>query len=92
MKQRTLKELDALLDPSLDISKDIEGANRYFASLINPQSFTGEDNYELRYDKDFEMNCIILAEYTRQPVKTLTVKEYFTLVQYYNKQQKAKKK
>ena len=85
MKQRTIKELDSIIDSTIDMAKENEDANRFFATLINPPSFTGDDNYELRYDKDFEQNCIVLAEYTRQPVKTLTVKEYFTLVQYYNK-------
>ncbi len=88
MKQRTLKELDALLDPSIDLTKEHADADRFFATLINPPSFTGEDNYELQYDKDFEQNCIVLSEYTRQPVKTLTVKEYFMLVQYNNKRHK----
>jgi len=88
MKQKTLKELDAILDPTLDIREDMNSAQRYFASLINPHSFTGDDNYELTYDRDFETNCIVLAEFTRQPVKTLTVKEYFSLVQYYNRKNK----
>lgn len=87
MKQRTLKELDALIDGS-DPTKDIEDANKFFATLINPPSFSGDDNYELRYDKDFEQNCIVLSEFVRQPVKTLTVKEYFTLVQFYNQKHK----
>lgn len=85
VKQRTIKDLDAILDDTIDIAREHAEADRFFATLINPPSFTGDDNYELRYDKDFEQNCIILAEYTRQPVKSLTVKEYFTLVQYYNK-------
>jgi hypothetical protein len=88
MKQRTLKELDAILNSDIDIAKERADADKFFATLINPPSFTGDDNYEVRYDKDFEQNCIILAEYTRQPVKTLTVKEYFTLVQYYNRKHK----
>lgn len=87
MKQRTIKELDALIDGT-DATEAIADANKFFATLINPPSFTGDDNYELRYDKDFEQNCIILAEFVRQPVKTLTVKEYFTLVQYYNMKHK----
>jgi hypothetical protein len=83
MKQRTLKELDALLDQDVDLVKEYSEANRFFATLFTPLSFIEDDNYELRYEKEFEQNCIVLAEYTRQPVKTLTVKEYFTLVQYY---------
>ena len=88
MKQRTMKELDAILDTDVDIEKERGDADKFFATLINPVSFTGEENFELVYEKDFETNFIILAEYTRQPVKTLTVKEYFTLVQFYRNRNK----
>ncbi len=88
MKRRTLKELEQLLDPSLDIRADMDKANRLFASMVEPQNFMGADNYEIKYDKDFELNCIILREYANQPIKTMTVREYFTLIQYHNKRVK----
>lgn len=43
---------------------------------------------EIRYENGFEQNCIILSKFINQPVKTLTTKEYFTLIQYYNEQLK----
>ena len=56
------------------------------------KNFYGKDSEELKYDKDFEMNCIFLSQYTNQSVKDATVKEYFSLMKYADdKQKKAKK-
>jgi len=90
MKNKTLKELDSILNPDLNISADLDKSDRFFATLITPQNFTGNDNFEVIYEKEFESNCIKLAEYTKQPVKTLTVKEYFSLLEYHNKKNQPK--
>jgi hypothetical protein len=68
----------------LDYYDDINAADRYFAMLIQPKSFSGKNNAELKYDKDFEKNCILLSSMANKPVKELTTKEYFALIQYYN--------
>lgn len=44
----------------------------------------GANNEELRYDKSFEKNCVILGQYYNKPVKECTTREYFTLLEYYN--------
>jgi len=72
----------------MDVSKDIREIDRYIAQFIEPKEFIGESSYELKYDRDFETNCIVLSEYANKPVKNLTVKEYFTLLQYHNKKVK----
>ena len=41
---------------------------------------------ELKYDRDFEMNCIVLGKHSNKPVKGSTTKEYFALINYVNKQ------
>lgn len=88
MKNKTLKELESLLNPELNISADLDKSDRFFATLITPQNFVGNDNFEVIYEKEFESNCIKLSEYTKQPVKTLTVKEYFSLLEYHNNKNK----
>ena len=45
---------------------------------------------ELRYDKDFEKNCIILAHLSNEPVEKASVRRYFTLLEYYNGRAKNK--
>ena len=46
------------------------------------KSFMGADNDELRYDKDFEMNCILLAPHSNIDVREVSTKTYFTLIKY----------
>jgi len=46
----------------------------------------GDQSDELKYDRDFEMNCIVLGKMSNKPVKECTVKEYFSLIRYFNKQ------
>jgi hypothetical protein len=58
--------------------------------MIRPKKLTGRNNDEIRYDQSFEQNCIILGKFINQPVKTLTTKEYFTLIRFYNEQTKTK--
>ena len=74
------------------MSKDIQEIDKYMATFIEPKEFIGASSYELKYDADFEKNCIVLSEYTNKPVKILTVKEYFTLLQYHNKKMKEAEK
>ena len=46
------------------------------------KNFYGNDSEEVKYDKDFEMNCIILTSHANKPIKECTVKEYFSLMKY----------
>jgi len=56
--------------------------------MISPKKLTGKHNDEINYEQWFDQNCIILGKFINQPVKTLTTKEYFTLIRYYNEQTK----
>jgi hypothetical protein len=88
----TISELDKIIDPEKDISDSIDKSNRFFATLIEPLSFNNESNFEIAYEKEFESNCIRLSEYSKQPIKTLTVKEYFSLLEYHNQKNPPKGK
>jgi hypothetical protein len=85
MKQRILKLLSSIIENK---EIDLESDDKYFASLIHPKRLTGRHSDEIRYEHGFENNCIILGKFINQPVKTLTTKEYFTLIGYYNAQNK----
>jgi len=85
MKSRTLKMLQSIRDPSINIEAEIESSDKYFASLIEPKTFTGKESAELRYDINFEKNCIELSQFINQPVKNVSTKEYFSLIQHYNR-------
>jgi hypothetical protein len=83
MKERSIKICQAIIE-GRDIEDEMSAADKYFATLISPKRFSGSDNEELKYDKFFEKNCIMLAGLINQPVKQLTTKEYFSLITFYN--------
>ncbi len=66
-------------DPSIKKIDD------YFAYYIKPKNFYGRQSAELKYDKSFEQNCIVLAQYSNKQVKDSTTKEYFALIDHWNK-------
>jgi hypothetical protein len=80
MREKAIKQCDAIIT---GIDEDLSAADRYFSSLITPKSFS-EGKEELRYDKNFEKNCIMLTSLSNQPVKRMSTKEYFALITYYN--------
>jgi len=71
-----------------DYSEKIEKIDSITAKSMKIKNFYGANNDELKYDKDYTRNCIILAAHTNQPVKTLTVREYFTLLNEVNSKKK----
>jgi len=52
------------------------------------KNFYGKESEELKYDKNFEQNCIVMAQHSNKPIKDLTVKEYFALIQHVNDKNK----
>ena len=90
IKKKTIKELESLM--GVDVSKDLKDIEKKLQEFVDPKEFMGAASYELKYDGDFEKNCIVLSEYANKPVKNLTTKEYFTLLQYHNRLMKERQK
>jgi hypothetical protein len=89
IKMRTLKILNGIIN-DVNTDKEIADTDKYFVSLIRPKKLTGKYTDEIRYEHGFEQNCIVLSKFINQPVKTLSTKEYFSLIQYYNIQSRKK--
>ena len=83
MKQRTIKILQGIIGDN-DTDAEIEKDDMTFSSWIRPKKLTGKFTDEIRYEQSFEDNCIVLSKFINQPVKTLTTREYFTLIRHYN--------
>jgi len=81
-KEKNLKQLESIISGKEDPS--IEKIDEYFGSMIKPKNFYGPQNEELRHDKSFEKNCILLAQYSNTDVKICTTKEYFALIEHHN--------
>lgn len=54
------------------------------------KNFYGNDSEEVKYEKEFEMNCIYLSQYINKNVKDASTREYFALMKH--AQEKAKKR
>jgi len=75
-----------MLTDDVDLTDEQDEINNYFARFVKPKDFMSDYNDEIRFEKAFELNCILLNEYANKPVKELTTKEYFSLLSYRNDQ------
>jgi len=83
MTERNMLLLDEILGK--DVEKKLKTNEDYFKSIIKPQNFRDENSIELKYDRDFEKTNNILSTHTSRDVTMMTVKEYFGLVNFIQK-------
>ena len=80
-KQKIINTLTGIIE-----GKDYEEENNKIdsrvARTIKVKNFYGRESDELKYDKDFELNCIVLSKHANKPIKECTVREYFSLIKY----------
>jgi len=74
----------------VDHSEEIEKIDAMTRQNTKVKNFYGRESEELKYENDFEAYCIILSEYANQPIKTLSVKEYFSLRKYVDEKNRRK--
>jgi len=82
-KQKLINTLQGIID-NVSYEEENRQIDHTIAKTIKIRDFTG-NNEELKYDKDFEMNCIVLGKHSVKPVKDCTTKEYFSLIKYFDK-------
>lgn len=86
-KERLIRELDNLIDPTEESKKALDDVTARLVNMIKTSDVAKD---ELRYDKEFEKNCIILSAHSNEPVERVSVRRYFTLLEYYNGRAKNK--
>ena len=84
-----MEQLEAIIDGE-DHSGEIEKIDALTRQNTKIKNFYGRESEELKYENDFEAYCIILSEYANQPIKTLSVKEYFALRKYVDEKNRRK--
>ena len=84
-------QLDAIIEGK-DYTDEIDKIDAVARRGMKIKNFYGNDSDELKYDKDFEMNCIYLAPHANQPIKSLSTKEYFALMKFVADKSKKQKK
>jgi hypothetical protein len=53
-----------------------------------PVKFTGKENAEIIYDKDFENGCLLISERLNRDAKKMSVLEYYQAFEYIKKMNK----
>jgi len=74
----------------VDHSEEIEKIDAMTRQNTKVKNFYGRESEELKYENDFETFCIALSSHANQPIKTLSVKEYFSLRKYVDDQNRRK--
>lgn len=93
LRRHTLAVLDTIINGESEERKAvIERLSLALLQYSKPQSFSGKDNAEIAYDKQFEKMCLTLSRELNCNAKKFTVMEYYTAFEYLkDKTKKAKK-
>lgn len=92
LKARAKAMLSCILDGDSDENKQrVEDLTDKILLFNKPKTFTGNDNVEIEYDKQFETMCLTISENLHTDAKKMTVMEYYNAYNYIEKQAKSRK-
>ena len=88
LKERTVILLRTIIagEATETDAKRIDEITAELITYFNPQSFSGADSVEIRYDKQFENMCLILSQNLHVDPKRFTVLEYYNAFEYVKEQ------
>lgn len=88
LKERTVILLRTIIagEATETDAKRIDEITVELITYFNPQSFSGADSVEIRYDKQFENMCLILSQNLHVDPKRFTVLEYYNAFEYVKEQ------
>lgn len=83
LRQRTLVVLDSIINGDTDDKRaEIERITTELLTYNKPQIFSGSDNLEISFDKQFEKMCLMLSQHLNVNPKNYTVLEYYNAYEY----------
>ena len=91
LKQRTLLVLDSMINDT-DNSEQIETIDMIMLSMHSPKSYIGSESVEIKYDKQFESTCLLIAQKTSMDAKKMTVLQFYNAVDNIKQQLEAESK
>lgn len=93
LRRRTLVVLDSIINGETDDKRaEIERITTALIMYNKPQIFSGTENIEIAYDKQFEKMCLILSQHLNVNPKQYTVIEYYNAYEYIKEMLKEKAK
>lgn len=91
IKSRTLLVLDSIINDT-DNAEQIEAIDIMLINLHNPKSFMGSESVEIKYDKQFESTCLLIAQKTSMDAKKMTVLQFYNAIDNIKSQAEAEAK
>ena len=91
LKQRTLFVLDSMINGT-DNSEQIETIDMVMLNMHSLKSYIGSESVEIKYDKQFESTCLLIAQKTSMDAKKMTVLQFYNAVDNIKQQLEAESK
>jgi hypothetical protein len=91
LKQRTLLVLDSIMNGTNN-SEQIETIDIIMLNMHSPKSYIGSESVEVKYDKQFESTCLLIAQKTSMDAKKMTVLQFYNAVDNIKQQLEAENK
>ena len=84
LRKRTLLILKNIInkDDEKDTLKEIEDITTQLITYFSPNKFSGNGNFEVNYDKQFENMCLMLSKHLHVNAKKMSVLEFYNSFEY----------
>ena len=94
-KERILAMCDMVLEEDEEKRKESEKKlfkiEQALLNLYRPKNFTRQENYEVEFEKNYQVLCHALNSHTNGNVKEMTVLEVYSLMEMLKKQENGRK-
>lgn len=79
LKARTLLVLDSVIN-NTDNSEQIDAIDMIMLNMHTPKTYTGSESVEVKYDKQFESTCLLIAQKTNTDARKMTVLQFYNAI------------
>ena len=79
LKARTLLVLDSVINDT-DNSEQIEAIDITMLNMHTPKTYIGSESVEVKYDKQFESTCLLIAQKTNMDARKMTVLQFYNAI------------
>lgn len=91
LKARTLLVLDSVINDT-DNSKQIDAIDTMMLNMHTPKTYIGSESVEVKYDKQFESTCLLIAQKTSMDARKMTALQFYNAIDNIKAQAEAKAK
>lgn len=91
LRNRTLLVLDSIINDGNNIEK-INAIDSALLGIYSPKIFIGSKSVEIKYDKQFESACLLIAQKTSADAKKMTVLQFYNAMNNIKAQAEAESK